>query len=271
MNVRTRRTLSMTITLLAVGLTASAVQSVRDHLGDAATLTGWTLLISTAGLYLLAARKQAFSQRMGRVAVWLQFHTYMGTFASIVFLMHIGWPVRGAFEIGLATCFVIVAASGIILGVMSRRTPLKLATIPVDRRLEEIPAIRAAVARNAHAAAIASAQLGEGATLAEYYQQRLLPFFQSPRSLTYGLFPNGIERRRLLRELDDLQRYLAQSGNASRGELAAMVMTKDDLDYQYALQTRLRMFYALHVSLTWTLAIMIGVHVVLVYRFQGAL
>ncbi len=271
MNHRTRRTLSMTITLLAVGLTASAVQSVRDHLGDASTLTGWTLLVSTAGLYLLTARKQFVSDRLGRVAVWLQFHTYMGTFASIVFLMHIGWPVRGVFEIFLATCFVIVALSGIALSVMSRRTPLKLSTLPVDHRLEEIPAIRAAVARNAHAAALASAEVGEGATLAEYYQQRLLPFFQSPRSLIFGLLPNGVERRRLLRELDDLQRYLAEHGNASRGELATLVMTKDDLDYQYALQSRLRMLYALHVSLTWALALMIGVHVVLVYRFQGVL
>ncbi len=271
MKERMRRTLSMTITLLAVGLTASAVQSTRDHLGDASTLTGWTLLVSTAALYLLTARKQFIAQRLGRVAIWLQFHVYLGTFASIVFLMHIGWPVRGLFEIALATCFAIVAVSGIVLGVMSRRTPRKLASIPVDHRLEQIPVLRAAVAREAHAAALASAELGEGATLAEYYQQRLLPFFQSPRGWLYHLLPSGIERRRLLREIDDLQRYLAEPGNASRSSLAAMVMTKDDLDYQYALQTRLRWLVALHVSLTWGLALMIGVHVVLVYRFQGAL
>ena len=52
--------------------------------------------------------------------------------------------------------------------------------------------------------------------------------------------------------------------------MTALVITKADLNYQNELQTRLRMFYPLHVSLTWTLAIMIGVHVVLVYRFQGA-
>ncbi|MEZ6148952.1 MAG: hypothetical protein R3C09_02415 [Pirellulaceae bacterium] len=68
-----------------------------------------------------------------------------------------------------------------------------------------------------------------------------------------------------------MERYLADQGNASRVALASMVVTKDDLDYQYALQTRLRTLYALHAALTWSLALMIGVHVVLVYRFQGAL
>ncbi len=261
----------MTITLLAVGLTAQAVQWTHNRLGDESTLTGWTLLASTAGLYLLSVRKQFVTARLGRVSAWLQVHVYMGTFASILFLMHIGWPVRGIFETLLAVCFTIVAFSGIVLGVMSRRTPKRLLAIPVDRRLEQIPADRATVAREAHETALASAQFGEGATLAEYYKQSLLPFFQSPRGVLYLMVPNGILRRKLLRELGDLERYLADRGNSSRTALAAMVTTKDDLDYQYALQARLRLLFTFHLSLTWALAIMIGVHVVLVYRFQGTL
>ena len=271
MHVRTRRTLSLTLTLLAVGLTATAVQAVRDRLGDTATTTGWTLLTATAGLYLLSLRKQLSHARWGYVASWLQVHVYLGTFASIVFLMHVGWPVRGWFEIALASCFAIVAASGIGLGLLSRQTPRKLAALAIDHRPEAIPSLRAHIAREAHAVALGSATLGEGATLAEYYQRRLLPFFQAPRSWMYHWLPSGIERRRLLRELDDLERYLAEAGSARRAQLAVMVVSKDDLDYQYALQTRLRMCYALHMALTWALALMVGVHVVLVYRFQGAL
>lgn len=269
MHSRTRRALAMTFTLIAVAFTALAVQWTRDRLGDESTTTGWTLLASTAGLYLLTARKRLGSARWGQVSAWLQVHAYMGSFASIVFLMHIGWPIRGIFESFLAASFVVVATSGIALGIMSRLTPRRLAAIPIDRTLAEIPVFRVAVAREAHGVALASANLGEGATLAEYYQRRLLPFFQSPRSLLYRLLPTGATRRQLLRELDDLQRYLADSGEASRSQLAAMVRTKDDLDYQFALQSRLQLFYALHVALTWALALMIGVHVVLVYRFQG--
>lgn len=271
MKPRTRRVLAFTVTLLAVGLTAQVLQWTRDRLGDGSTLTGWTLLVSTAGLYLLSVRKQLVASKLGRVSAWLQVHVYMGTFASIVFLMHIGWPVRGIFETCLAASFMFVALSGIVLGVMSRRTPVRLQAIPVARRLEQIPAMRAAVALQAHETALASARFGEGATLAEFYKRRLLPFFQTPRGFLYHLLPNGTVRRKLLRELEDLDRYLATNGNASRHSLASLVTTKDDLDYQYALQARLRMLIALHVSLTWALAILIGVHVVLVYRFQGAL
>jgi hypothetical protein len=269
--LRQRRLLAMTLTLLAVALTALAVQWTRNRLGDESTLTGWTLLASTAGLYLLTARKRMIARRLGPVAAWLQLHMYMGTFASVVFLMHIGLPIRGIFEVWLASCFVIVAVSGIALGFMSRSMPKKLAAIESDYLLEQIPALQFSVARDAHQVALASASLGEGATLAEFYQRRLLPFFQAPRSLVYRLVPNGITRRQLLRELNDLDRYLAERGTESRQRLVTMVKSKDDLDYHMALQTRLRMLFVCHVSLTWALALMIGVHVVLVYRFQGSM
>ena len=84
------------------------------------------------------------------------------------------------------------------------------------------------------------------------------------------MIPTGYTRRQLLRELNDLDRYLAYQGLQSRQQLTTMVQTKDDLDYHHALQTRLRMMFAMHIALTWSLAVMIAVHVVLVYRFQGA-
>ena len=269
--LRRKRLLATTITLCAVNATLLAVEWTRNQLGDASTVTGWTLLVATAGLYLLTFRKRNIARRWGPVAIWLQIHMYMGTFASAVFLMHIGWPIRGLFESFLAAGFAIVAVSGILLSVMSRSTPRRLAAIERDYQLEKIPVLQSAVARDAHQIALTSANYGEGATLAEFYQRRLLPFFQLPRSIVYRCVPNGVQRRHLLRELNDLDRYLAEQGSASRQQLIELVKSKDDLDYHQALQTRLRMMFALHVSLTWALALMIAVHVVLVYRFAGAM
>lgn len=265
-----RRIFSASLTLATILLTYLALQTVRDRLGDESTFTGWTLLAATASLYLLSIRKKWIRLKIGPVAGWLQLHTYAGSFASVVFLMHIGWPVSGWFESALAATFAIVAVSGIVLGVMSRRTPHRLAAIPVDHHRDRIPILQAMVARDAHAVALKSAEFGEGATLSEYYQRRLLPFFRSSRSVFYHLVPNGMTRRQLLRELEDLDRYLAAKGISSRDALANMVKSKDDLDYHLALQTRLQTLFAIHFSLTWALALMIGVHVVLVYRFQGA-
>ena len=270
-SLRRRRIIASTLTLVAVIATALAVQRIANRLGDASTATGWTLLVATAGLYLLSLRKKLIQHRLGPVSAWLQMHTYMGSFASIVFLMHIGWPIRGWFESALAICFTVVAVTGIVLTFMSRSLPKRLAAIKQDFRLELIPALRLSVTKDAHELAIHSASFGEGATLVEYYQRRLLPFFLNRRSFLYRLIPTGYTRRQILRELNDLDRYLADKGLQSRQQLAAMVQTKDDLDYHYALQTRLRMMFAMHIALTWSLAIMIAVHVVLVYRFQGAM
>lgn len=271
MRHRNKRLLSATFTLFAVGATALAVEYVRAHLGDESTLTGWVLLSATATLYLLPIRKGLIASRLGPVSAWLQVHAYTGTFASVVFLMHIGWPVRGLFELALAGVFTFVAVTGALLGYLSRTTPRRLGAIDRENRMERIPGLQAAVAYDAHQAAIASSQHGEGATLAEYYQRRLLPFFQSRRGPLYSVMPNGVRRRRLVRELVDLDRYLAENGVQCRQSLSRMVVEKDDLDYQYALQSRLRWFYLMHVLLTWSLALMIVVHVVLVYRFQGAM
>ncbi len=270
-SLRRRRIIASSLTLLAVIATAVAVQSVANRLGDASTATGWTLLVATAGLYLLSLRKKLIQHRLGSVSAWLQMHTYMGSFASIVFLMHIGWPIRGWFEIALATCFAIVAVTGIVLTYMSRVLPKRLSAIKQDFRLELIPALRLSVTKDAHELAIHSASFGEGATLVEFYQRRLLPFFLSRRSWFYRFVPTGFTRRQLLRELHDLDRYLAEQGLQSRMQLATMVQTKDDLDYHYALQTRLRTLFVMHIALTWSLAVMIAIHVVLVYRFQGTL
>ena len=268
-SLRRRRIIASSLTLLAVISTVVAVQSVANRLGDASTATGWTLLVATAGLYLLSLRKKLIQHRLGSVSAWLQMHTYMGSFASIVFLMHIGWPIRGWFEIALATCFAIVAVTGIVLTYMSRALPKRLSAIKQDFRLELIPGLRLSVTKDAHELAIHSASFGEGATLVEFYQRRLLPFFLSRRSWFYRFVPTGFTRRQLLRELHDLDRYLAEQGLQSRMQLAMMVQTKDDLDYHYALQTRLRTLFVMHIALTWSLAIMIAIHVVLVYRFQG--
>jgi len=266
-----RRIRSLSITLVAVAVTASGLDWTSRQLGDESTFSGIVLLLSTASLYLLTIRKKWVNRKLGPVSAWLQMHVYAGIFTSVVFLMHIGWPIRGPFELCLAGCFCFVALSGIVLAVMSRLTPGRLAALKTDNSLERIPALQVALAEDAHRLAIGSTRQGEGATLSEYYQRRLLPFFQSQRSWGYLLLPTGNKRRRLLRELEELDRYLSTNTVDYRRQLSSMVQSKDDLDYQSALQYRLRVFFAAHFALTWTLVILVAVHVTLVVRFSGAL
>ncbi|MFO0944039.1 MAG: hypothetical protein U0930_25160 [Pirellulales bacterium] len=266
-----KRVRSILATLIAGSATWFGMSKVSSMLGDESTFTGAVLLVATLSLYLLTIRKRTVSSRLGKVSAWLQLHMYAGIFASVVFAMHIRWPIEGPFELCLAACFIFIAVSGIVLGIMSRLTPAKLAALKQDYAIEQIPQLQLAVARDAHDVAMSSTRLGEGATLSEYYQRRLLPYFQTPRGQLYRLIPTGSKRRQLLRELEDLDRYLAGEGLKHRRRLSAMVQSKDDLDFHFALQSRLRFLYAAHFALTWTMLILIGVHVVLVLRFSGAI
>ena len=268
---RYRRLRNLTLLTLLIAITWIGLDRVGSRLGDQSTFTGVVLLLGTLSLYLLTWRKRVATTRMGPVSAWLQLHMYMGVFSSVVFLMHVRWPIQGPFELCLAACFIFVAVSGVILAIATRLTPLKLAALRQDFPLEKISQLQHAVANDAHDVAISSTRLGEGATLSEYYQRRLLPYFQAQRGSLYRLIPTGGKRRQLLRELDDLDRYLAAEGLKHRQQLSAMVQSKDDLDYHLALQTRLRMLYTAHFALTWTMLILIGVHIVLVVRFSGTL
>jgi cytochrome b561 len=269
--LRLRRVVALIFTLIAVWITWVLLESVRRSLGDPAMTTGWTLLASTLGLYGLGIRKRFKRRSLGRVAAWLQVHTYLGIFALVIFCWHVGWPVRGLFESALASVFLFIAVSGGVLIWYSRRIPKQLAALKCDYRLEDIASVQAELAATAHNVAIESSDAGSGATLAEYYQRRLISFFHAPRSLFYRCVPTGVKRRHLLRELEDLDRYLNADGRAYRVRLSTLVTKKDDTDFHHALQLRLRFLVTTHVALTWSLLLLIVVHVVLVLRFQGAM
>lgn len=269
--LRVRRTLAILTTLLLASATWVLLESVRRSLGDTAMASGWTLMAATVGMYGLGMRKRFRRRAVGSVATWLQVHTYLGVFSLLVFCWHVGWPVRGVFEWTLASVFLFISVSGGVLTWYSRRIPKRLAALKCDYRLEDIPGVQANLAAAAHAAAIESSDAGAGATLAEYYQRRLLHFFHAPRSVLYRCLPTGGTRRQLLRELDDLDRYLDAQGIAYRQRLSSLVIKKDDTDFHRALQLRLRMLVTSHVALTWSLVLLIVVHVVLVLRFQGAM
>ncbi|MFO1065303.1 MAG: hypothetical protein U0892_15665 [Pirellulales bacterium] len=267
-----RRLFSLTITAAVICTAAAAFVWIETSMYDKAIASGWTLLVSTAGLYGLSLRKRWAGGRRIPMAAWLQFHSYLGTFALAAFCLHVRWPIRGQFELALGAMFLFVSLSGIFLLVLSRRMPRLLSAVKSDARLEDIPRLRAELGDRVHDhLALDASQLGEGAALAELYEHRLLKFFHSPRSLWYRTFPNGHTRRRLLRDLEDMDRYLDPQGRSTRQVFSELVIRKDDLDFHQAIQRRLRNLVTLHTAFTWSLILMIAVHVVLALEFQGAM
>ncbi len=165
--------------------------------------------------------------------------------------------------------FLVHSGSGLLGWYLNRTTPKKLSVIGHEFILEDIPGIRQQLAERAYAIAIAAAGRLESTALAEHYGKYLVPFFQGKRSLSYALIPTGRLRRQHLENLERLDRYLNSEGRASRNQMSALVQAKDDLDFQLALQRRLRTWVIFHVMFVWFFVFLSIVHGVLAHRFHG--
>jgi len=59
----------------------------------------------------------------------------------------------------------------------------------------------------------------------------------------------------LLSDLKELERYLENDDRSTADQFAALVRRRDDLDYQFALQLRLRLWVTFHSILTVALVV----------------
>lgn len=257
------------IPLAAATTLGWCLRQVDAALGPVAWVSGWTLVGCVLGLMLLPLRKRLRLAWLGGVRFWQQTHHSLGIFALLVFGLHVGRPSGGWLESGLLAIFLVVSWSGLISWLLNRTTPKRLLAVQPALVFEAIEPQRQRVADEAYQLALEAAQSPGSALLGEYYRDRLERYFTAPRGWLYRLVPNGRLRRGLLDGLKRQHRYLDESGRSLADRLARQIQTRDDLDFQWALQWRLKGWALAHRSLTWTLLVMIAAHVWLVWRFHG--
>lgn len=232
-------------------------------------VSGISLATACFAMMLLSIRKVLLVLPMGAVKYWQQTHHYLGLFAVGAYLMHAGIVVHGAMEILLAILFWSISLSGLLGWYINVSTPRKLRAAGNVILRDDIETQRRGLAEQAYAIALKAAGKNESACLAEHYLKSLQPFFHKRPSLAYCLNPNGKRRRHLLHELDQVKRYLGPEGRASQATLSQLVQKKDDLDFQWALQNRLRGWVIVHVSLVWSFYLVAACHIYTVVEFHG--
>jgi hypothetical protein len=262
-----QRWLSLSATAIAALLSIAVLWWLSVRYGRPDFFSGYSLLGTCLLLVLLSARKRLLAIPLGSVNIWLQIHVYTGILSLVLFVCHVGMLNGGWLESLLATSFLWVALSGLYLWYLSRSSPKKLLAMGRDVIFEEIPRLQRVYGDEAYKLALQSTQLGEGVSLADYYHRELIGYFHSPRGLWFGLFPTLRKRRRILRELDSLDRYLGADGRAVRDQICDLVRKKDELDFHWAIQNRMRLWTTLHLSGLWGLGLLIAVHVVSVLAF----
>ncbi len=266
-----RRAISMCLVAWMAILVWWMRERIQWRLGHEGFVTGYTLLGTVVALFALPVRKRLVDSKLGRVAYWQQAHHYTGTFCMLVYLLHAGWITNGWFESALALSFWIIAGSGVVSAYVNRTAPRWLRAAGIQVLRDDIPSLRHGLEQQAYTIAITAAGTADTAALADHYRSGLSYYFGRPRNWLYRLLPTGTLRRRLLAGLEGIDRYVNDTGREQRRELSRLVQARDDLDFQSAIQHRIRLWSALHTLFLGVFMTLVLVHVVIAhwYSFHG--
>jgi hypothetical protein len=268
--IRHRRMAALFATFIIVLVWLAGAQAIRNSLGHPAIYSGATLLFCLLALMMLGLRKRLIVLPLWPVKTWVQIHIYMGLFACAAFVVHVPTLfASGRLEAPLSWLFIVVSLSGFYGLYISRSAPKRLSSASIEPRYDRIPWHRDQIALAAQKTVAELADSPDREILRALYVKALEPYFNSSLPLRYLLHPSSIRRRRLIQAVVENHRYLDQSVLAAANRLSSLVRHRDDLDFQHAIQFRLRTWVTFHSAIASLLIVWSLVHAYLAIGMLG--
>ncbi|MEZ6096987.1 MAG: hypothetical protein R3C03_22650 [Pirellulaceae bacterium] len=243
----------------------------EENLAPTSYFSGYLMMGIVSFLAAYNARKKlSIIPRLGSSSQWMQLHIYVGLLSAVAFGIHVSWRFpNGVLERTLALAFASTFFSGVYGLVISRAIPRKLTMLRAQVIYEQIPVLK-------HQLIVAANRLfsddrESNPTLERFYVNRVAAFLMLPRSMTFALQPSNRECRRLVDDITAMDRYLSPDDRERSRSLMQIVREKDDLDYQWALQSRLKYWLFLHIGLTYSLLLLAVVHGIMAQAFGGGM
>ena len=208
---------------------------------------------------------------------WRKIHIYVGYLLIAAFISHSDFSLPDtAFEWALWTGFVLVTLSGIFGTYLAWALRAKYA---IDERLgyDGIPIRRAELARDVYVVAktdLAGAALALPATpydawIMDLYKNYLREFLQGQRNSAAHLIGSRRPLKRLTDEIDNLSPYVDKQSQKKLAAIKGLVVEKDSLDFAHVYLGLSRGWLLVHVPVTYTLIVLVVLHVVVVYAFSS--
>ncbi|MCZ6676338.1 MAG: hypothetical protein O7E52_03705 [Candidatus Poribacteria bacterium] len=265
---RCRRNIAIIVLAAILGGLVYTIYSLS--LRHTSFISGWTLFLIMLALALYNARKKLPFMPWANSSTWLQFHIYAGFFTFVLFLFHVKFRVpNGTLEATLAFLYLGVFGSGIVGLLISRSIPRRLTTRGEEIIFERIPVFQRRLREALEQLVSRALKETRSLPIAELYAKRLLPFFAGPRHFWWHLVQSNRPRYALLNELEAFNRYMTPEEQEIAAQIAALITTKDDLDYHYVHQAVLKYWLFIHIPLTYSLLLFSLLHGVMVYAFIG--
>lgn len=265
--------------LVSLGVAAAAFAlfylgnlGYKVALRDVQYYNGWVLTACMIVMMALTLRKRMVILPLGKVRLWLNLHYYLGFLTAGIFLVHSRYRFPDSpLEWLLWTLFIIVAVSGLFGGLISRFIPKRLEAQGERIIFERIPVFRARLAEEAEALALESVKGGNTVSIAALYTDTLGKFFARPRHYFAHLRSSNRPLSRILGEMVSIERYLDDEGKTRLAKMRELVETKNNLDFQYANGSLLKIWLFLHIPATYALIMAIIVHIVIAYAFSAGI
>jgi hypothetical protein len=268
-----RRTVRICITMLIAVLVFVFFGLAGGTLQASGYRSGWVLLGLVVFLASYNLRKLLPFLPLGSSAAWLQFHIYCGFLTFLLFAIHIRFSVpNGVFECLLAVLYLTVFISGVVGLYLTRTYPQRLTNLGKEVVFEDIPVARRKLHEEIESLVLECNSEGETSAITEFYRQSVHPFIVGQRG-TFSHLTRGVSGhwRRLMRAIDDQNRYLNEEERLVLVELKELINQKNQLDAQYAFQGALRLWLFIHIPATYSLLIFAFFHSVLVHAWSGVL
>ena len=249
-----------------------------NALRDPRYLDGWVL---TGGIILqlcfhVAIKTAGLSPKSAMR--WRKIHISLGYLLIAAFISHSDFSLPDTgFEWALWAAFVLVTLSGIFGTYLAWSLQAKRG---IDERVryDRIPARRAELARDVHAAVAktdpAAAAMGlpappYDAWIMDLYTTHLREFFQGQRNFTAHVIGSQRQLKRLTDEIDSLSSYVDQQSQEKLATIKNLVVEKDRLDFARVYLGLTKGFLFVHVPATYALMVLMVLHVLVVYAFSS--
>jgi len=258
------------ITVLAFGSVWWLAEAYHFSLRDPRFLDGWILFAGMAAQLLFHIRRNAGAPRRSNDAGWTQTHIVIGYVVIGAFVVHTSASLPDTFlEWALWGLFVLVVVSGIVGSYLMVAVPAKVEQHSAPVAFDAIPKRRLELAEKAGVLATTAEDAESLRAIWQLYSTTLRKFFNGPKNLLAHLKGSKLPLKRLCHEIetaelisDDLDRKTLQS-------LKALVIEKNDLDFQQAHLSLLRAWTFVHLPATYGLIVLTIVHIAIVYAFSS--
>jgi len=265
---RKRRLVNTLVLLIACVLVLLCLKVVEVSLGDISEWSGWILLCSIVVLIFYAVRKRLSTLPIGRVAIWLQVHIYLGLFSLFVFALHIElrWPT-GWFETALAISMLGTVITGLIGLYWSRTLPTIITRLGDEVLYERIKGFSVSLRDTAEEQVLEAVKNTGSHALSDFYKSIGQQVFAKPNFQWRRLYRAYSPMNKIERKLSAARALMNPQEAESADQFLLILQKKELLDAHYTYQGVLKHWLFIHLAFSLAMIPLIAIHVILVYSF----